>query len=268
MPNKPSLRVVFCLLSILLALTAGLLMGTRPAIAQEVSERDWWVAIANDRVEVVRNMLAAGIDANQVGPAGQPPLMLAIREGSWSVYDVLLAHSGTAYNSININRETPLMYLAVMGETERARDLIRRGAMVNRPGWTPLHYSASTGQVDTTQMLLDHGAEVDARSSDGTTPLMMAAYSGSEAVVRLLLEAGADAHLETDQHYNVVDWAGFKQHTRLGAKLQQLIERQLADPDSTAQLDETPPTADQPDEPVHGTSRYFDPDRFNEALTP
>src|SRR3546814_11395976 len=66
----------------------------------------------------------------------------------WDVYDLLAANKKTALNAININRETPLMYLAVVGETKRAQDLIRRGAMVNRLGWTPLQYAASKGHLD------------------------------------------------------------------------------------------------------------------------
>src|SRR3546814_13278259 len=72
-----------------------------------------------------------------------PAIMQAIRDGAWDVYDLLAANKKTALNAININRETPLMYLAVVGETKRAQDLIRRGAMVNRLGWTPLQYAAS-----------------------------------------------------------------------------------------------------------------------------
>src|SRR3546814_4466225 len=48
-----------------------------------------------------------------------PAIMQAIRDGAWDVYDLLAANKKTALNAININRETPLMYLAVVGETKR-----------------------------------------------------------------------------------------------------------------------------------------------------
>lgn len=261
-------RIFFCrhvyyrLIGLLLI---GLTLMAGPALGQQQKSgnNDWWVAIINDRVEVVRHMLENGADANAVGTAGQPPIMLAIREGAWGVYDVLLNHPATAYNAINTYRESPLMYLAVIGDTERARDIIRRGAMVNRPGWTPLHYAASTGQIEMTHMLLELGAEVNARAFDGTTPLMMAAYAGSEEVVRVLLAAGADAHLRTVQDYDVVDWAGFKQHTWLGAKLQNLIDRQLGDEGLNAVFDPTPVSPSDVEDSGHGTSRYFDPDHLD-----
>ena len=162
------------------------------------------------------------------------------------------------------------MYLAVIGETERARDLIRRGALVNRKGWTPLHYAASTGQVETARMLLDHGALVNAPAPDDTTPLMMAAYAGSEPMVRLLLDAGADLHVRNKQNYNVVDWAGFKSHTILARKLQDLMDR----PDAT-ELTESPAEGKDAVSEVtrehagqaSSSSKYFDLDRFNDPDT-
>ncbi len=254
-----------------------ILSGWGPAVADKATPSDWWVAINNDRAEEVEQMLADGVDPNAVGPAGQPAIMQAIRESAWDAYDVLVKHPKTAYNAINVNRETPLMYLAVIGDTERAVDMIRRGAQVNRKGWTALHYAASTGKEDTVAMLLEQGADVDARSPDGTTPLMMAAYANSEAVVRQLLAVGADLHLHTDQDYDVVDWAGFKQNTRLADKLQALIDQQRAgdtagqepgdvrlDTESKADQDETTTDNNQDG----STSRYFDLDRFDDPVTP
>src|SRR5690606_7179149 len=103
-------------------------------------------------------------------------------EGAWNVYDVLISNRKTDLNAVNFNRETPLMYLAILGETKRAENLIRRGAEVNRLGWTPLQYAASKGQLETVRMLVAHKALVNAPAPDGTTALMMAAYAGSEEV--------------------------------------------------------------------------------------
>ena len=43
------------------------------------------------------------------------------------------------------------------------------------------------------KLLLEQGAEVDAKDSSGWTPLSWAAEKGREAVVKLLLEQGAEA---------------------------------------------------------------------------
>lgn len=246
------------------ALFLLLLLATTAARA--ANPADWWVSVSNDKVAAVQTMLADGADPNEISPAGQPALMQAIRDGAWGVYDLVLADRRTVLNAINVNRETALMYLAVLGETARAQDLIRRGALVNRPGWTPLHYAASKGRMDTAQMLLRHGAQVNARTKDGTTPLMMAAYAGSEPMARLLLEHGADSRLETTQGYDAADWAGFKAHTRLQMKLRDLRAR-LRQGDAGAMLDPAPTPgaavapAAQKDRQT-GSARYFDLQRF------
>lgn len=241
--------------------------------ARAANPSDWWVHIANDRASHVKKMLDEGADPNEISPQGQPAIMQAIREDAWEVYDVLLNHPDTVLNAINTHRETPLMYLAVVGETERARDLIRRGALVNRKGWTPLHYAASTGKLETAKMLLDHGADVNAPAPDDTTPLMMAAYAGSEPMVRLLLEHGADVMRRTNQDYDVVDWANFKSHTTLAGKLQDLIAAMNA-PDTTAEEGKAEQASAISGTKGTGnttgagsgssTSRYFDLDRFDD----
>ncbi|PLC51059.1 hypothetical protein CR159_05565 [Pollutimonas subterranea] len=195
--------------------------------AHAANPADWWVDIANDRVSNVKTMLARGADPNELSPKGQPAIMQAIRDGAWGVYDVLAANRKTALNAINVNRETPLMYLAVLGDTKRAKDLIRRGAMVNRLGWTPLHYAASTGKLETAKMLIANNAIIDAPAPDGTTALMMAAHSGSEAMVRLLLDHGAEVTTQNLQKLDAADWAINNKHTALAAMLESLTDKTL-----------------------------------------
>jgi ankyrin repeat protein len=59
-----------------------------------------------------------------------------------------------------------------------------------RGGVTPLMYAAALGSLDTMRLLLDKGADVNAKSAAGATALMWAA--ADPAKVRLLVERGAD----------------------------------------------------------------------------
>jgi len=217
-----------------LAYLRRLLMAGLPAIlvaaaAHAANPSDWWVDIANDRAEQVKSMLARGADPNELSPRGQPAIMQAIRDGAWKVYDVLAAHPKTIVNAMNTSKETPLMYLAVAGQTERAQKLIRRGALVNKLDWTPLQYAASKGHVDTVKMLLANKALVNAPGPDGITALMMAAYGGSEPVAQLLLNAGADPTMQDALKRDAADWARLKNHNALAGKLDKLTEKILAD---------------------------------------
>lgn len=256
------------------------------AAASAPPPADWWVDIANDRADKVQAMLVAGVDPNELSEQGQPAIMQAIRDGAWNVYDVLARSRKTVLNAINVNRETPLMYLAVVGQTERAKDLIQRGAQVNRLGWTPLHYAASKGHLDTARLLIANEAIINAPAPDGTTPLMMAAYAGSTQMVQLLLGAGADATTLTLQKQDAADWARIKNHHELASQLDVLTEKVLAQraamraagtgARNTIAESPSPDDVNQAGDQrgydsgreSSSTSRYFDLDRFDEEPTP
>ena len=70
---------------------------------------------------------------------------------------------------------------------------------------TPLHCASVLGHVEICRYLLDHGAEVNSRNSDGQTLLHLSCEDGHVEVTRLLLRHGADVtavdkHLHTPLH--------------------------------------------------------------------
>lgn len=211
------------LLAVLTLLTLAFL-GTAVR-AQQQPTADWWSAIQRDDVSAVQSMLLRGVDPNAVNRLGNPALTQAARDKSWDVFDVLRIAPGVQIDEPNARDETALMYLSILGQTERAATLIQAGAQVNRLGWTPLHYAASKGQVETARMLIEWGAIINAPGPDGTTPLMMAALSGKEAMVRLLLSQGADSTMFNAAHETAADWARKRNNTALAAQLDALAAK-------------------------------------------
>lgn len=53
---------------------------------------------------------------------------------------------------------------------------------------TPLHHAASRGHAKVVQLLLDNGADIDARNSSKWTPLDCAAAKGTLKAARVLLQ--------------------------------------------------------------------------------
>ncbi|TAN30646.1 MAG: ankyrin repeat domain-containing protein [Castellaniella sp.] len=214
----------------LLALIAGaLFLPVGESWAQQAPGADWWSAIDRDDASAVRGLLLRNVDPNAFGKQGNPALIQAIRDQSWAVFDALRVAPGVQIDEPNAHDETALMYLCILGQTDRASDLIAAGAHVNRLGWTPLHYAASKGRVETARMLIKRGAIVNAPGPDGTTPLMMAALSGSKPMVELLLAQKADPTMFNLAHETAADWARKRKNTDIAQRLDEAASRRGAE---------------------------------------
>jgi uncharacterized protein len=161
---------------------------------------------------------AVRVDPNAVEPERfDTALILSVRLKSSKVFSALLQASDVNLNARSLNGDTALMIAAYLPDIPRALALIAKGVEINRPGWTALHYAASSGSIPIIQRLLDESAFIDAESPNKTTPLMMAARSGHTAVVKLLLEEGADPTLKNEADMVAADFAraqGFKDLAR------------------------------------------------------
>jgi len=177
------------------------------------SYEDFFIAIKQDNPVVVQNLLARGFDPNTISPDGQAGLIFALRDPALKVLDVLLAHPETKVEVRTLKDESPLMLAAFKGLTSVCKTLIARDADVNKPGWTPLHYAATTGHLETMALLLEKFAYIDAASPNGSTPLMMASMYGSTDAVRFLLDAGADPALKNLIGLSAIDFAQQAQKT-------------------------------------------------------
>lgn len=171
------------------------------------SYEDFFSAIKRDEPNTITRLLQRGFDANTLSPQGEHGLLIALREPSLHVATVLMDWPATQVESRTLNDESPLMLAALQGLLDVCKQLILKGADVNKPGWAPLHYAATHGHLDVMNLLLENHAYIDAASPNGTTPLMMAAHYGTPLAVKLLLEAGADPLLKNDQGLTAIDFA-------------------------------------------------------------
>jgi ankyrin repeat protein len=186
------------------------LFWTSTATWADTAGRLFAAAMRDDESAVVELALHDA-DLNQRNPKGEHALAVAIAHGSRRVANFLLKLRSVDVNAKNAVGETPLMLAAIKGELDIARRLIvERGAEVNQPGWTALHYAASSTSphsAEMVQLLLEHHAYIDAESPNRTTPLMMAARYGRPEIVGLLLREGADPTLRNDRGLSAIDFA-------------------------------------------------------------
>lgn len=208
---------------------------SQPAQAQPLPPKDspqpeLHVAAQNDRAGVLMNLLLRGTDPNQRDAHGNTALHVAVREESEHALQALLKHPGTDVGAINQAGETPLMLAAIKGRLDWCQLLVKRGALINEPGWSALHYAAAGPEAAVVRWLLQQGAKVDARSPNGTTPLMMAAGYGGPTGVELLLAAGADPSARNDQQLDAAEFARRAGNEDLEAKLKRLAAAKPAHP--------------------------------------
>ncbi|KQV61352.1 MULTISPECIES: ankyrin repeat domain-containing protein [unclassified Duganella] len=174
--------------------------GASPAAGETEAEADkvsFFRAVQINDDRTVKAVLARGLDPNLHDPErAETGLILALRYDAMRVVKVLLSHPKLNVDEQASNGNTALLMAAFQKNKPAVLALLEKGAQINRPGWTALHYAAAAGDLDIMKLLLERHAAIDATSPTGTTPLMLAAREGQEDAVQLLLEEGANATLK------------------------------------------------------------------------
>jgi len=193
--------------SILFAMCAGAgLVHAAPVATSPPDGRQltaFFRAVQLDDDRTVKAMIGSVVNANQLNPlGGEPGLVLAVREDAMRVLEVFLAHPGTQLDTAAVNGNTALMMAAFKRNRAAVEALLAKGAKVNQPGWTALHYAAAAGDNEIVDILLKRGARIDAVSPLKTgayTPLMMAAREGKDDTALLLMKHGANPTLKNSE---------------------------------------------------------------------
>jgi len=117
--------------------------------------------------------------------------------------------------------ESALTRAVKANDVQAVRALIKSGADVNAKsgdGSTPLLWAANNGSVEIARLLIAARAAVDAANDFGITPLLQASRVGDAAMVDLLLRSGADpsrAHPEGETPLMAASRAGSVEAVRL-----------------------------------------------------
>ena len=174
--------------------------------------------------ELVALLLSLKADPNAADDNGMTPLLHAVMRDDVASIKMLLSH-GAAIEQASPEGYRPLALAIVEDKYEAAKALLDAGAEVNVPAGpeavTPLMIAAgqtapapgarflpdSTRPIDIARSLLDHGADVNAKSKGGFTALMVAATHNNPPMIGLLLQAGADASVKNAQGQTALDVA-------------------------------------------------------------
>jgi ankyrin repeat protein len=179
-------------------------------------------AVHFDDLRIADLLIRGGARVNAANDTGVTPLFLACMNRNAAMVERLLAANANP-NAALLNGETVLMTCSRTGEIGAVKALLARRANVNvkEPAHdqTALMWAAAQKHPQVVQALVEHGADVRARSRTynqtvtsevtqragreelnysvqrgGSTPLLFAARVGDAESARILLEAGADVN--------------------------------------------------------------------------
>ncbi len=133
---------------------------------------DFTEACALGELDRVRTMLAENPSLlNSKSPDGYPAVGLAIFFRHPDVAKLLIERGADVNPAAdNPQRVSPVHAAATVSDRQSMKLLLERGADPNarqQMDYTPLHSAASHGDVEMAELLLAHGADPDARTSDG-----------------------------------------------------------------------------------------------------
>ena len=193
-------------------------------------------AIKNGDVDAVRGIIAAHPELIQPADAPVSPLMLSMYYRQAAVTQAILesgiiltlheaAASGStarlieildtqpdAINTLSPDGFPPLGLACFFDHFDSVEVLLQRGADVNQPAQNAqkvaaIHAAVAARSLPITRLLIEHGADVNAKQQQDVTPLHAAAHNGSLEIVQLLLEHGADKNATDASGKSALDFA-------------------------------------------------------------
>lgn len=152
------------------------------------------IAVTENSEGIVASLLQRGANVDAKDRRfGMTPLHLACK---YSHYDIahLLIKNHASVDEVSRHRSTPL-HLALENENlDLVRLLLDHGANpeAKKYGKSPLHLAAEAKSVPIAKVILDRGADVNCASNDNSTALHVAIECRDAKMVALLVDRGAD----------------------------------------------------------------------------
>ena len=189
-----------------------------------------WAA-AQNQPAAIEALVAGGGAVDAVSAGGFTPLLFTAREGHLDALGALLANGADPDDTLP-NGTSALVLASYNAHYDVVERLLQAGADPNADGqgWTALHqvmwtrrpnlgrnppFPVPSGRLDAldiVRVLIEHGADPDARQSGeprdgnrnllrriGATPFLLAAKAADVEMMRLLVELGADPGLTTER---------------------------------------------------------------------
>jgi hypothetical protein len=133
-----------------------------------------------------------------------PQIITAVKTGNVQMIERLLDSGENIFATVDLmaTRHSLLQYAVFWNQHAVVRMLLNRNALdvSDRGGGsdkTPLHIATSQADAVMAELLLEHGADIEAKDRNGMTPLHTAVLGNYPRIVRILLNNGASIQART-----------------------------------------------------------------------
>lgn len=157
------------------------------------------IATYQNDIETAKVLIEAGADVNIQDDMNNNPFLYAGAEGYLDILKLTI-NAGADPAITNRFGGTALIPASEHGYTEVVEELLTNTDIdvnhINNLGWTALMEAiilsdGSKKQVETIQLLIEHGADVNIPDGNQVSPLQHAREKGFKEIEKILLEAGA-----------------------------------------------------------------------------
>ncbi len=162
------------------------------------NETPLFIAVQEKHQPVVTYLLTKGASVNEkYGPNGLTALYVACSNGSLDIAKVLV-DAGANVNLKTTAGFSPLYVAVVQKHQPVVEYLLTKGVSINEKygsnGFTALYASCSIGSLNIAKVLVDAGANVNLKITEGFSPLYVAVLQKHQPVVEYLLTKGASVN--------------------------------------------------------------------------
>jgi ankyrin repeat protein len=176
-------------------------------------------AAAAGNATIIEPLLKAGADPNTRTTAdGETVLMTSARAGNLGAVNSLLNHGADVNAKETYKGQTALMWAAAEHHPQVVKALLEHGAdwkiqssfretkipklstassisPISRGGLTAFLFAAREGDMETAQVMLDAGVDINQTDVDGTSGLVVSIMNKQYTFAKFLLDRGADPNV-------------------------------------------------------------------------
>lgn len=143
---------------------------------------------------IMRLLIESGCNVNALDSEDRTALNWAVRQGDEEAVRIL-CEAGSLVNNEEPGEISPLDLAVYNGNPVVVKILLRHGARII-PSHYLLHKAITQNNLDVVKALIDAGAMVNGKDSNGFTPVMIACSRKNALILKYLIFDGADVNIQ------------------------------------------------------------------------